>query len=149
MQKNKQLKLVPLLEANNEVMLTLTFNNRMQHIDLKVVNRLNRFREYYIGIIKPVLSKIFIQYEMSLELSEVLASEGSKFPRLHYHIKGVIKCPITYHLYMGEFLRKDLGYHTTIIETKEDSAYYTQYIRKQRDQWKSSPFVILHKDLHK
>lgn len=130
-----------IIQADMPVMLTLTFNNHMQHAINTVKHRLNKVNEYYTDRIKPSLNKIFVVYEVSLELSEPLASDGKHFPRLHYHVLGIIKDPIEYHLHMGLlFMKYDIGYHTTLIKTPKQHELYKKYIRKQRKQWDSSQY---------
>lgn len=140
-------KLTPIMDIDTMVMLTLTFNDRSQYGHLTIPHRLNKFREHYTSHIKPQLIKCFNQFDMSMEISEVLASEGKKYPRLHYHILGTIKDPIVYHMTMGLFFNKyDIGYHNTLVDTPEKMAYYDMYILKQRAQWARCPYVIKHKD---
>jgi hypothetical protein len=140
----------PKLERGTPIMLTLSPDNTKQYSCFSVHTRLNKFNKNYHDDIEPIMDKIFIQYNMSLEITEQLCSEGNKyFPRLHYHLVGVVACPISFYLYMTELsVKHTTGYHIQVIDTKEDHQHYDKYILKQRKLWVESPYVIKYKGRH-
>lgn len=140
-------KLSPKIYKDQFIMLTLTFDNSVQKAEMTLRNRLRAFSDFIhkAEIIKRV-SLIFNRYDMNLEISEPLASDGSKFPRLHYHILGDVRCPISYLLQMGQFKQKwNIGYHSTLINDASGYEHYDSYIHKQNEQWQSSIFNIAYR----
>lgn len=130
-----------ILDSGTPVMLTLSPDNTHQFLRSTMCGRLNLFKEFYRKILSSVFD-LFTTYEGSLEISEALASDGHHFPRLHYHIVGVIRCPIKYLLMMGVLKNKGTGYHTTIIKSPDDYTKYQSYIKKQRKLWERSGLQI-------
>lgn len=138
-------RLVPKVQKNDTIMLTLTYETKDQHADCLIEHRLNKFREMFMGKVKPYLDKILhTGYEYCTELSEPLAWDGKQFPRLHNHIVGIIKCPITFLLVMGLYVKRlKMGYHVHILTDGDEEEYYKKYIRKQAKQWEESKYIAL------
>lgn len=135
----------PNIHIKNGDWVMLTLVPKEQHAELTIQHRLNKFSED-VRKIRLHLCKMFKEFEGYVELSEPVASNGSHYPRLHYHILGRISSSITYLLTLGYFVeRLSTGYHHTKIEDEKHYNAKYEYIIKQREQWKQSPYTFNNK----
>lgn len=131
------------LNTADPIMLTLTLDNTLQYTRLKSPKtRLNRIRKDYDDILNPLFRRVFRQYKLSIEVSETLASEGKKFPRIHFHLVGYYFNTVELLVELGYLTHEGYGYHITECNTPEKYEYYLKYIEKQHEQWIDSRFVV-------
>lgn len=133
----------PVLIKGQRVMLTITLSNRLQHVSLKPQNRVKAVTNDFKTMVYPELIKVF-KGRYNLEISEVTAWDGKYYPRLHYHLCGIILNPVSYYLFLGYLTGKDYGFHTTLI-TKDTKEYYKLYIKKQQKEWDDRDQIVPNK----
>ena len=140
----------PKVIQGTPIMLTLAPTDNTQYYHVLAKNRLIMFKANQSKTIEPILKQIFSEYTLNLEISETLASDGHKAPRLHYHIIGVVKDPFKMWMLMGELVHKhQIGYHIKVIESKEEHEYYNKYVIKQDEIYKTTNMLINNRKEHK
>ncbi len=137
------------------IFLTITFDNRDQkgHL-LSFKKRIAHINTLYRENIKPHLIKCMTNYQCSLEISEALASKGSYYPRLHYHILGYLENPLYLLLTVGQLVQgRNYGYHIIANLTEKQFNQKLIYINKQTLQWKKLTDILtisewIYKDIY-
>lgn len=130
--------------TKGHIFLTITFNDRDQKANLDSFRKRIRYiSDKFRNIIKPKLIDCMDNFDCTLEISEALASKGSYYPRLHYHILGYLNNPIYLLLVLGYFYKKhEYGYHVISSLTEEQFKDKYKYLLKQREQWKLLKKII-------
>lgn len=128
--------LMPKLDFNDHLFITITTNDFIQHANLKPYNRLKKFTDAYFEDIKPILKYNLHSYHSVLEIGETMVTRGDKFPRLHWHILCKLKDPIGLLTDLTPLIGKHFGYHIVSKLTEDEYKFKQDYMVKQREQWK-------------
>lgn len=127
------------------VFLTFTLDDVHQFLPTSEPVRVKRTRsrnrvitclKLFDDTVVPVLKNCMETFEWSIEVSEALASNGKHFPRIHFHVIGLLKDPVFFLLEIGYLMYTySWGYHVIAGLTEEQFNVKLEYLCKQRKLW--------------
>lgn len=99
------------------------------------MNRLLHATKLVNNVVVPALDDFMSEYQLVTEISEALQSKGKYYPRIHFHVIGVLTDVISCLMHMGDLYHIGLGYH--IISDLDTQQYNKKvdYMNKQVAHW--------------
>lgn len=115
---------------------TITLPNTLQRHHLKVLHtRPFKIIKELSDEVIPYLKQAVSKYQLWIEISEAMSSDGKYFPRIHFHFIMNITCVISLLLACGKFFEYGYGYNIYMLSTKKMLKSKTIYLTKQHAQW--------------